>query len=160
MPEHALTMPPRGTRKKRADEAGLLVADLVEAAGAVRKLGDEIAGAVGQTQARWSALSVFASEGDWTVARAARRLGVARQSLQRLVDLLLDERLLAAEPNPEHARSPLIRLTPEGERTLAAITTAVAPWEEHAADGLTLEELQTARKVVARITEAAHMWRA
>ena len=140
------------------EQAGLLVADLVEAAGATRRLGDEIASAVGQTQARWSALSVFASEGDWTVARAARRLGIARQSLQRVVDLLLDDGLLVAEPNPDHARSPLIRLTGQGERTFAAITAAVEPWQEHAADGLSAEELLSARRVVQRITEAARDW--
>src|SRR5918997_6373082 len=103
---------------ERADQAGRLVADVVEAAGAIRRLGDEMASEVGQTQARWQVLSVL-SEGDWTVARAARRLGITRQSVQRVADLLLAEGLLQAEPNPDHARSPLMRLTPAGRRALA-----------------------------------------
>ncbi|HVE68311.1 MAG TPA: MarR family winged helix-turn-helix transcriptional regulator [Solirubrobacteraceae bacterium] len=148
-------MPERTPRKQTAEQAGYLVADVVEAAGAIRRLGDEMAATVGQTQARWSALSVFASEGDWTVARGARRLGISRQSLQRVVDLLLDEGLLAAVPNPDHARSPLIRLTPEGERTLATIAAASEPWQARLAERMTLDEVLAARKVLAAVVQAA-----
>ena len=73
---------------ENADHLALLVADIFEAAGALREHGDQIAGRVGQSQARWQVLSVF-SEGDWTVATAARRLGVTRQSEQRIADLLV-----------------------------------------------------------------------
>ncbi len=142
------------TPDQRADQAGRLVADVVEAAGAIRRLGDAMASEVGQTQARWQVLSVL-SEGDWTVSRAARRLGITRQSVQRVVDLLLDEGLLAAERNPDHARSSLIRLTPEGERTLATITAVSDPWQERLGKQLTLEDLRTARRVLAALVEAA-----
>jgi DNA-binding MarR family transcriptional regulator len=144
----------KGDRGERADEAGRLVADVLEAAGAIRRLGDQIASAVDQTNARWQVLSVL-SEGDWTVARAARRLGVARQSVQRVVDLLLAEGLAVAEPNPDHARSPLIRLTATGERTLARITAAADPWERELGERLPLEEVRTARRALAVVTEAA-----
>ena len=139
---------------ERADQAGRLVADVVEAAGAIRRLGDEMASEVGQTQARWQVLSVL-SEGDWTVARAARRLGITRQSVQRVADLLLEEGLLVAEPNPDHARSPLIRLTREGERALATITAVSDPWQEALGSRLTLDDLRTARRVLAALIEAA-----
>ena len=145
----------RGTREERGDQAGRLVADIVEAAGAIRRLGDVMAGEVQQTQARWQVLSVL-SEGDWTVSRAARRLGITRQSVQRVVDLLLEEGLLAAEPNPDHARSPLIRLTPTGRKTLATITAVSDPWQEQLGERLTLDELKVAREVVAAVIEAAH----
>jgi DNA-binding MarR family transcriptional regulator len=141
-------------RSQRGDQAGRLVADVLEAAGAIRRLGDEIASAVEQTQSRWQVLSVL-SEGDWTVSRAARRLGVTRQSVQRVVDLLLAEGLVVAEPNPDHARSPLIRLTPAGERTLATITAASDPWQERLGDRLTLADLRTAREVLAVLIEEA-----
>lgn len=139
---------------ERADQAGRLVADVVEAAGAIRRLGDSMASEVGQTQARWQVLSVL-SEGDWTVARAARRLGITRQSVQRVADLLLEEGLLVAEPNPDHARSPLIRLTREGERALATITAVSDPWQEALGSRLTLDDLRTARRVLAALIEAA-----
>jgi DNA-binding MarR family transcriptional regulator len=143
-----------GARSRRADEAGRLIADVLEAAGEIRRLGDQIASAVDQTNARWQVLSVF-SEGDWTVSRAARRLGVTRQSVQRVVDLLLEEGLLVAEANPDHARSPLIRLTPPGERTLATITAASDPWQARLGDRLTLDQLGAAREVLAVLTAAA-----
>jgi len=59
---------------------------------------------------------------------------------------------------PNYQRSPVIRLSAEGDAALAAITSAVEPWEPHAASDLTLEELMTARRVVAGITEAARDW--
>lgn len=142
------------SRAERTDQAGRLIADIVEAAGAIRRLGDQLASSVQQTQARWQVLSVL-SEGDWTVSRAARRLGISRQSVQRVVDLLLDEGLLVAEPNPDHARSPLIRLTPAAEQVLATITAASDPWQERLGDRVTLDELVTARRVLAEVTDAA-----
>lgn len=141
-------------REERADEAARLVADVLEAAGALRRLGDEIAGTAGQSQARWQVLSVL-SEGDWTVARAARRLGVSRQGVQRVVDLLLEEGLLLVEPNPNHARSPLIRLTPEGRETLDRITEVVDPWHRQIGGTLSLEELRTARAAMAALIRAS-----
>ncbi len=113
-----------------------------------------MASEVGQTQARWQVLSVL-SEGDWTVSRAARRLGITRQSVQRVADLLIDDGLAVAEPNPNHARSPLIRLTAEGERTLATITAVSDPWQERLGERLTLDDLRTARRVLSALIEAA-----
>ena len=63
-----------------ADRLALVVADVFELAGALRRSGDDLAGEVGQTQARWQLLSVL-SEGRWTASDAARRLGVTRQAL-------------------------------------------------------------------------------
>lgn len=60
------------------DEMALLVADVFEAAGLLRRSGEAIAATEGQTQARWQLLSVV-SEEPLTVAQAARRLGIARQ---------------------------------------------------------------------------------
>ena len=64
----------------KANHLALLIADVFEAAGALRLHGDQMAAAVGQSQARWQVLSVL-SEGDWTVASAARRLGASALSV-------------------------------------------------------------------------------
>src|ERR1039457_1614568 len=65
----------------------VLVADVYELAGSFRELGDTIARKAGQTQARGQVLSA-ASAGGKTVPQIARRLGYARQSVQRVVDIL------------------------------------------------------------------------
>lgn len=139
---------------ERADQARRLVSDILEAAGALRRRGDAIAAAAGQNQARWQVLSVL-SDGDWTVSKAARRLGVRRQSVQRVADALLAQGLLRAEPNPHHARSPLLRLTPEGQRALATVTDVADPWHERLAAQLSLDDLRTARDALRIVVEAA-----
>ncbi|MFI9646664.1 MarR family winged helix-turn-helix transcriptional regulator [Streptomyces sp. NPDC052040] len=104
-----------------ADEAALLVADVFEAAGALRRLGEETAGAEGLTQARWQVLSVV-SEDPLTVPQAARRLGVSRQNVQRVANDLVAQELAAYAPNPDHRGSPLLTLTPRGRESLTRVT--------------------------------------
>ena len=103
------------------DAFALLVADIFEAAGALRRDGEGIASSAGQTQARWQLLSVVAA-GDWTVPMAADRLGTSRQAVQRIANELVNDGLAAFIDNPRHRRSPFLRLTDEGMRVLDAIT--------------------------------------
>jgi DNA-binding MarR family transcriptional regulator len=137
-----------------SDELPLLIADLFEAAGAMRRHGDRLAAASGQTQARWQLLSVV-SEGDWTVPRIARRLGITRQSVQRVADALAGDGLIEAQPNPHHERSPLLRLTPAGREALDAITAEARTWHARVARGLDADELAAARRVLRALADAA-----
>lgn len=98
----------------------LLIADVYELAGQSRRTSEALARALGQTAARWHVLSVL-SDQPRTVATAARRLGLARQSVQRVVDELLDDGQLELHGNPDHARAPLVALTAAGQETLAAL---------------------------------------
>jgi DNA-binding MarR family transcriptional regulator len=98
----------------------LLIADLYEAAGASRRLGERLAATEGQTQARWQLLSVFSGP-PLTVPQAARRLGVFRQGVQRLVGELERDGLLRSVPNPDHKTSSLVVLTDAGRDLLARI---------------------------------------
>ena len=105
------------------DVMALLVADLYQAAGLARRLGEQIATAQGQSQARWQVLSVLSDEAR-TVAQAARRLGTARQAVQRIARDLVGDGLLVARDNPDHRTSPLFELTPQGRRVLQRMTAA------------------------------------
>lgn len=104
------------------DAFALLVADIFDAAGVLRRDGERIASAAGQTQARWQVLSVV-SAGDWTVPMAADRLGTSRQAVQRIANELVDDGLAVFADNPRHRRSPFLRLTDEGARVLGTITS-------------------------------------
>jgi DNA-binding MarR family transcriptional regulator len=133
------------------DELPLLIADVFECAGALRRSGDAIAARAGQTQARWQVLSVV-SEGDWTASDAARRLGVSRQNVQRIADALVADGLIAPEANPRHRRAPLLRLTPDGADVLAAITREAEPWLAEVASVLRPGEVDRARRLLQRLT--------
>ncbi len=132
------------SQRQAAEMLPLVIADIYEAAGALRRRGDQIAAVAEQTQARWQLLSVL-SEGDWTVPKIARRLGVTRQAVQRTADQLRADRMIEFEANPDHERSPLARPTPAGRAALAAIITAASDWNELAATGLAEDDLEVAR---------------
>ncbi|MGY1708079.1 MarR family winged helix-turn-helix transcriptional regulator [Geodermatophilus sp. SYSU D00758] len=133
----------------------LLVADVYELAGASRRTSEAIAAGAGQTAARWHVLSVL-SDAPRTVADAARRLGLARQSVQRVADDLVAAGLLVRTPNPDHRTAPLLSVTAEGRRTLEELVRRGDDRRARvlAATGLTAAELAACRDVVRRLVAA------
>ena len=133
----------------------LLVADVYELAGHSRRSSEALARTTGQTIARWHVLSVV-SDGPRTVASAARRLGLARQSVQRVVDGLVADGDLELRDNPDHARAPLVAITPAGAAVLAELVRRSdaerAALLERA--GVQAAELDTARTVLRRLLGA------
>jgi DNA-binding MarR family transcriptional regulator len=141
---------------QKADHLALLIADIFEAAGALRAHGDDLAAVVGQTQARWQVLSVL-SEGEWTVATAARRLGVTRQNVQRIADLLIADGLASYELNPRHRASPLIQLTPEGRQALEVLSAASLAWRRDAVGNIPDQHFSIAREVIRALIAKAQI---
>lgn len=133
----------------------LLIADVYELAGASRRDSERLARRVGQTAARWHVLSVVSDE-PLTVPAIARRLGLTRQGVQRVVNELADARLARLEPNPDHVRSPLVSLSAEGHRVLVDLFDRSDESRYALLDraGVTAEELAEARRVVRTVTAA------
>ncbi|MFJ9822114.1 MarR family winged helix-turn-helix transcriptional regulator [Streptomyces sp. NPDC101151] len=138
-----------------ADDMGLLVADVYEVAGLLRRSGEAIAATEGQTQARWQLLSVV-SDSPRTVAQAARRLGIARQGVQRVANELVAEELAAFQPNPDHRSSPLLTLTPLGHRTLDRITARATEAHRTLSTDIPPSEIAAARALLRRVIDALH----
>ncbi|MGH6990613.1 MAG: MarR family winged helix-turn-helix transcriptional regulator, partial [Stellaceae bacterium] len=90
-----------------------IIADTYELAGAFRARGEAIAAAIGQSQARWQVLSAASGE-PLTVPQIARRLGVTRQAVQRIADLLVADGLARYVANPDHKASLHLILTDAG----------------------------------------------
>ncbi|MGW2037787.1 MarR family winged helix-turn-helix transcriptional regulator [Streptomyces virginiae] len=135
-----------------AEELALLVADVFEAAGLLRRMGEGVAAAEGQTQARWQLLSVV-SEEPLTVARAARRLGIARQGVQRVANDLVREDLAGFRPNPDHRGSPLLTLTPLGHATLERITTRASAIHEVLTADIAAADISATRSLLHRVID-------
>jgi DNA-binding MarR family transcriptional regulator len=106
--------------EERNVEMQHLVAEVFELAGALRRDGEAIAKLAGQTQARWQVMWIAAT-GRLSVAMIARRLGLARQSVQRVADAIVAEGHASFEPNLDHQRSPLLILTSDGQAVLDTI---------------------------------------
>src|SRR5436309_15727454 len=112
--------------------------------GALLAAGDLLATAEGLTAARWQVLGAVALAGrPLTVPQIARRMGLTRQAVQASVNRLLGEALVEAAENPDHRRSPLIRMTELGSKTYAAIQQRQVTWINELAAGLKRSELAT-----------------
>ena len=110
----------------RIEQYRLLIADVYELAGLSRTTSEVIANDVGgQTVARWHVMSTV-SQQQLTVPDIARRLGLARQSVQRVVDDLVASGHLERRTNPAHRRSPLVELTRRGHASLRRLNHAAA----------------------------------
>jgi DNA-binding MarR family transcriptional regulator len=135
----------------------LLIADVYELAGASRRTSEGMAREAGQSAARWHVLSVV-SDGPRTVASAARRLGLTRQSVQRVVDDLVAGGQLRLRPNPDHARATLVGLTGEGAATLDRLVhrSDAERGELLRRAGVGGAELDQARGVLRRLLAALH----
>jgi DNA-binding MarR family transcriptional regulator len=130
----------------------LLVADVYELAGVSRGSSEQIASEQGQTVARWHVMSVL-SDHAFTVPAIARRLGLTRQSVQRVADELVDEGVVKRSGNPDHQRSPLLALTTEGRETLRKIVAAsdADRSQRLARAGVTVAELDAARETLGKL---------
>jgi DNA-binding MarR family transcriptional regulator len=117
-----------------------VIADIYELAGRLRRNAEALAQPLGQSQARWQVLSA-ASADRVTVPQLARRLGVARQNVQRVADILVADGQAVFEPNPDHKTSPHLLLTGAGRATLRQLTRNARAYYRELARSLSDSEL-------------------
>lgn len=115
--------------------------------------GDALAEPFGQTSARWRVLASIERE-PLSVAEVARAWGLARQSVQRVADLLERDGLVAYTANPRHARAKLVTLTAPGRRTLSAIQRAQTAWANDLGGRVGAAELRAAADLLALVLDA------
>ena len=133
--QHAVKIRPtgraleKGRRTPSGDALSGVAIRVLRLAGLLTAAGDRIAAPAGQTSARWQVLAA-AEHAPGTVAQIARALGLARQSVQRVADLLVSEGLAAYADNPEHLRAKLLELTPAGRSVLATIQKVQRAWAD------------------------------
>jgi len=132
-------------------EVERLYAELFEAAGAGRRLGEEIAARTGHTQAQWQTLWTIRT-GPLTVPQIARRLGVSRQHVLRLTNELAREGLVRTASNPDHQTSRLLLLTPAGEDLLAQINAMAGVSNRKLLEELTEADVDLLRSLLRRFT--------
>ncbi|WP_433577147.1 MarR family winged helix-turn-helix transcriptional regulator [Nocardia brasiliensis] len=80
-------------------------------------IAEELARPAGLTAAWWQVLGAVL-RAPLPVAGIAREMGITRQSVQRIADLLVDKGLAEYRPNPAHRRAKLVAVTDAG---LAAV---------------------------------------
>ena len=140
------------TRPARTPE-GDAATDVVLAAfrlnGRLLAAGDLLSAQEGLTSARWQVLGAVAlADRPLTVPQIARRMGLTRQSVQASVNRLRRDALIEADANPDHRRSPLIRLSQLGRDTHTALQRRQVRWVNELAAGLDVTDLATAARVL------------
>ncbi|MBE7200494.1 MAG: MarR family transcriptional regulator [Parafilimonas terrae] len=112
--------------------------DLIEA-------GDALVHDLGLTSARWQVLGAVAlAPAPLPVAHIARNMGLARQSVQRVVDDMRADELVRLEPNPHHRRAPLVALTAQGEAAYQRATMRKDLWADVLTEGVPPEAIEAA----------------
>jgi DNA-binding MarR family transcriptional regulator len=131
----------------------VIVADIYELAGRLREYGEAIAQTVGQTQTRWQVMSA-ASDRPHTVPQIARVLGVTRQNVQRIADLLAAEGSAEYRDNPDHRSSPHLILTKRGRAALDQLTKAAGGYHARLARKLSPSDVASIHRGLRRLLEA------
>jgi DNA-binding MarR family transcriptional regulator len=89
-----------------------------------------------------------------TVAQVARAWQLARQSVQRVADLLVDDDLAAYEDNPNHRRAKLLRITRTGSTALETIRDAQKVWADQLGEEIGEADLRDANEHLRAVIEA------
>lgn len=131
-----------------------LIEELFRSNGTILAEADRLSAGHGLTGARWQVLGALQLEQRaLTVAQIARRMGLQRQSVQRLADILVSQGLLAYHPNPEHKRAKLVDFSARGREVFAQMETIQQRWADGITGHFSREELLQARAVLQRLRE-------
>ncbi len=126
-----------------------LVLDLFRVSSRMTAAGDRLVSGLGLTSARWQILgSMIAAGRPQPVAWLARDMGASRQNIQRIINELEKDGLVAFRRNPHHRRAQLVELTDRGRQLFDSAMALQAPWADDLAHGLHQDEITTARKVI------------
>jgi DNA-binding MarR family transcriptional regulator len=116
-------------------------------------IGEELALPAGLTAALWQVLATVLRE-PLPVSEVARQIGVKRQSVQRVADLLVERGFAKYRPNPAHLRAKLLTPTPRGRDAVRRIRPAHAAFADDLAASLGSKQLRDAVETVARLSRA------
>jgi len=104
-----------------------LILEIFRVNGLLLTVGDRLTKDLGLTSARWLIMGAL-TDGPLTAAQIARNMGLKRQSVQRLVDVLSEQGILMFEDNPHHRRAKLVRLTEAGKCKYEQISKIQTQW--------------------------------
>jgi len=129
-----------------------LVLEIFRVHGRLQEVAQGLAAECGLTAARWQVLGGVLDE-PRTVADIGRRMGMTRQGVQRVADLLVGQGLAEFRPNPAHRRAKLLAPTEAGYWAIRRITLAQHPWADGVGARIGAEELRRARATLARLAD-------
>jgi DNA-binding MarR family transcriptional regulator len=140
---------PKDKRTRAGEAVTSLIPDLFRLNSLMLTAGDRLVARLGLTSARWQILGAIVAAGrPQPVAWLARDLGANRQNVQRIINDLQRDGLVAFEANPHHRRAQFVVMTDKGARAFEAAMSLQAPWVDRLADGLAVKDIETAHAIV------------
>ncbi len=126
-----------------------LILETFRCNGRLLSAGDKLVAKLGLTSARWQVLGAIAlSPAAEPVARLARNMGLHRQGVQRIVNELEKEGLVAFRPNPHHRKANLVILTGRGRKIYEEAERLQIPWVNGLSDGIAADDIVRAIRVL------------
>jgi DNA-binding MarR family transcriptional regulator len=150
------TVPPRERWPEPAaqTEAGELLTEVILTTfrlnARIMEVAQQLAAHGGLTATWWQVLGGVLDE-PRTVAEIGRRMGVTRQGVQRVADLLVEHGLAEYRANPAHRRAKLLACTEAGYWAVRRISLAQHPWANHIGAAVGADELRTALAAMQRL---------
>jgi DNA-binding MarR family transcriptional regulator len=140
-------------------QKGLLFSEIIlevfKLGGILISKGDLMGMEYGVTSARWKILgAIFLAGEPQTVPQIARRMGLTRQAVQRLVDVMHKDDLLLFHKNPDHKRAKLIDLTNLGKEIFIKLDEKQSKQAITHSSDIPQAELATALSVLKRMSDA------
>ncbi|MEU0898011.1 MarR family winged helix-turn-helix transcriptional regulator [Streptomyces massasporeus] len=112
---------------------------------------EELARPAGLTAAWWQVLGAVLGE-PLPVSGIARAMGITRQSVQRIADLLVERGLAEYRPNPAHRRAKLLAPTDEGRAAIARVDPGHAAFADRLAEAFGEADLTEAVRLLERLS--------
>lgn len=142
------TVPPRESwpEPPPQTEAGALLTEVILTTfrlnARLLEAAQELAGNGGLTAAWWQVLGGVLDQ-PRTVSGIGRRMGMTRQGVQRVADLLVAHHLAEYHPNPAHRRAKLLACTESGYWAIRQISFVAHPFANRIGEQVATEELRT-----------------
>jgi DNA-binding MarR family transcriptional regulator len=156
--ERGDTVPPRPDWPEPApqSEDGALLTEVVLTTfrlnARVLEAAQQLAAAGGLTAAWWQVLGGVLDQ-PRTVAEISRRMGVTRQGVLRVADLLVERGLAEYRANPAHRRAQLLACTEAGYWAVRRISLVTHPWSNRIGGQVGTVELRSALAAMQRLVE-------
>ena len=139
----------KAKRTAAGDALTDLVLDLFRLNSLLLTAGDRLIARLRLTSARWQILgAMVAAERPQPVAWLARGMGANRQNVQRIINDLHKQGLVAFADNPHHRRAQLVVLTEKGKQAFDVAMRLQAPWINRLSEGLSVKDIQTMHRVI------------
>lgn len=139
-------------RSKGGDAVSQMLLMTFRLNGAFLTAGDRISAPSGLTSARWQILGTVMF-GDMTVSQIARLMGLSRQSVQRISNILRDEGLTELIDNPDDQRAKLVSATPAGRAAMHTLTERQHVWANATSDGFADADIAACVELMGKIAD-------